>query len=186
MNISTNSFGLKKSSIDVDPAHRTNEGFRFRANKIQRVQEAIEKNSICESSPNRLHQGNTYEKIMNLRPREQHKELDGQFRFQPRSSVEKVIDSFQNRNPLCSIRDKDIFSENLVKRNKHGVILKKNFDIYRKTINSKEENPFTLFRKSQQDKTNKTTIDQPDQEEQESIPIKKPRKLLLEPKKLFP
>lgn len=52
------------------------------------------KNAICDPSPTRMHTGSTYEKIMNLRPREQVKELDGQFRFKAKSNAEKVIDSY--------------------------------------------------------------------------------------------
>jgi hypothetical protein len=58
------------------------------------VSEAMSKNAICDNSPTRMHEGNTFEKIMNLRPREQLKELDGQFRFKAKSNVEKVIDSY--------------------------------------------------------------------------------------------
>lgn len=57
----------KNSSIDV--TLRTNEGMKFSATTVQRVQDAIRHNSIYESSPNKLHEGTTYEKIMNLRPR---------------------------------------------------------------------------------------------------------------------
>ena len=47
------------------------------ANQRQRVQEAVEANSILDSSPSRLSFGNTKEKLMNLRPRQHEKELDG-------------------------------------------------------------------------------------------------------------
>ena len=76
---------------------------RFASNNIERVTDAIKKNAIYESSPNRLHEGNTYEKIMNLRPRDKKQELNGDFRYQPKSSVEKVLDSLQNRNAMSSI-----------------------------------------------------------------------------------
>lgn len=54
---------------------------RFASNNIERVTDAIKKNAIYESSPNRLHEGNTYEKIMNLRPRDKKQELNGDFRY---------------------------------------------------------------------------------------------------------
>jgi hypothetical protein len=40
----------------------------------------------------------TFNKV--IRQREEHKELAGQFRFQPRSSVHRVLESLQNRDQL--------------------------------------------------------------------------------------
>lgn len=41
-----------------------------------------------------MHEGTTYEKIMNLRPRERSKELDGDMTYKPKSNIEKVINNF--------------------------------------------------------------------------------------------
>jgi len=41
----------------------------------------MKKNECLESSPSDIHKGTTYEKIMNLRPRDKYKDLDGEFRF---------------------------------------------------------------------------------------------------------
>lgn len=83
---------LQSSLIDV--SLRTNEGMKFQATHVQRLNESLDKNSICESSPNRMHEGTTFEKIMNLRPRERSKELDGDMTYKPKSNIEKVINNF--------------------------------------------------------------------------------------------
>ena len=82
----------------------------------------MKRNSILEPSPTKLHEGNTYEEIMNLRPRDQTKELDGQFRFKPRSNVEKVIDSYHKNYPLNSVKNEQAFSPSLMNKNKKGHI----------------------------------------------------------------
>ena len=54
---------------------------------------------MLESSPTSLHTGTTYEKIMNLRPRDKDKEIGApSFRFQAKSGVERVYDSLIARN----------------------------------------------------------------------------------------
>lgn len=75
-----------------DPARRTNEGFRYKGNHYERLIEAVESNEVCESSPNGLHRGSTYEKIMNLRPRDRSLEINGDFKFKPRSIIEKFTE----------------------------------------------------------------------------------------------
>lgn len=60
----------------------------------------MKKNECLESSPSDIHKGTTYEKIMNLRPRDKQKDLDGEFRFKAKSNVEKVLDHVRYRNPL--------------------------------------------------------------------------------------
>ena len=82
----------------------------------------MQKNAICDGSPTRTHEGTTYEKIMNLRPRDQIKELDGQFRFKAKSNAEKVIDSYQNNYPLNSVKNEDAFSVHLMRKNIKGHI----------------------------------------------------------------
>jgi len=42
---------------------------------------------------------------MNLRPRNRSKEIEGDFRYQPNSNIEKVIDKFKSRNPLSSVKN---------------------------------------------------------------------------------
>ena len=60
---------------------RYNQGFRFASTKAERVKDAMKKNANLESSPTRIHEGTTYEKIMNLRPRDKSSEIDGDFRY---------------------------------------------------------------------------------------------------------
>lgn len=92
-----------KSQASLDPTLRTNFGFRFAHNNRERVSSAIKKNAILESSPSEIYKGTTYEKIMNLRPREKEKDLDGEFRFKAKSNAEKVLDHIRYRNPLQSL-----------------------------------------------------------------------------------
>ena len=63
----------------------TPRNFRFTNTTDERIQEALVRNSIMESSPNRpCLTMETSEEIMNLRPREEHKELSrAHFRFKP-------------------------------------------------------------------------------------------------------
>lgn len=65
------------ANSQMDPALRTNEGFRFQASKVQRINDSLDRNRVCESSPSRIHEGTTYEKIMDLRPRDRSKEIHG-------------------------------------------------------------------------------------------------------------
>jgi len=61
--------------------------------------DAVEKNKICETSPSALHEGTTYEKIMNLRPRNRASELNGDFKFKPNNAFEKFYDHISKPNP---------------------------------------------------------------------------------------
>ena len=72
----------------------TPRGFRFTDNKEERVKDALQRNSILESSPNRKTLTNqTPEQIMHLRPREEHKELSHTFRFKPAIQAERIAES---------------------------------------------------------------------------------------------
>lgn len=111
-----------------DPMLRTNEGIRFRGNQAERVMEALKNNEMCESSPTALHKGTTYEKIMDLRPRDRSLELDGDFRFKPRSTLEKFADKI-SINASNSIKTDEMFSRHLKNDNKRPLFtLKKNLD----------------------------------------------------------
>lgn len=112
----------------MDAGLRTNEGLRYTANQFQRVSDNMEQNSMCESSPNRMHEGMTYEKIMNLRPRDRSKEIDGDMRYQAKSSVEKVVDSIKNRNALASIKTiQAVATKN--KKGLNSIYFKKNMNM---------------------------------------------------------
>ena len=50
-----------------------------------------------------------------VRPREEHKEIAGQFRFQPRTSVHRVLESLQNREQMY-LKKEEILSETLGNR----------------------------------------------------------------------
>lgn len=68
----------------IDASKRNNIGIRFTSNQRERVKLAVLNNSNLDPSPNRLHEGTTYEKIMNLRPREKDKEIGhASFRYKP-------------------------------------------------------------------------------------------------------
>ena len=54
--------------------------------------------------------GTTHEKIMNLRPRDKNSELNGDFRYQAKSNVEKVLDSVKNRNAPASMKTEQLIS----------------------------------------------------------------------------
>lgn len=97
----------------------------------------MQKNAILEPSPTRLHEGNTFEKIMNLRPRDEGRELDGQFRFQAKSNAEKVIDSYNKNYPLNSVKNEDAFSPTLMKKNLKGHI-KRNLQYVQKRGSNKK------------------------------------------------
>ena len=51
------------------------------------LQEAEKAANIYESDPTTLHTGTTHEKIMNLRPREEDKEIAGNMQYQPNTTV---------------------------------------------------------------------------------------------------
>ena len=78
-----------------------------------RIQEAVRKNSLLDSSPSKLHEGSTYEKIMNLRPRIAAKEIDGQMRYQAKSNAEKIVDKYHKEYPLFSVENKKALAPHL-------------------------------------------------------------------------
>ena len=111
-----------------DPGLRTNEGIRFRGNQAERVMEALKNNEFCESSPTALHRGTTREKLMDLRPRDRSLEIDGDFRFKPRSTFEKFADKV-SINATNSIKTDEIFSKHIKNDNKRPLFaLKKNLE----------------------------------------------------------
>ena len=79
-----------------------------------------------EPSPTRLHQGTTYEKIMNLRPRDKSSEIDGDFRYQAKSNVEKVLDKMKNRNAHGFTKTDELVTKSFKPSNQKGLVLKKN------------------------------------------------------------
>lgn len=113
----------------MDPALRTNEGFKFQASKVQRINDSLDQNQLCESSPTRIHEGTTYEKIMNLRPRDRSRELSGDMRYQAKSNVEKVIDGIKNRNALASIKTIQVINQKDAHKNINSIYFKKNLNL---------------------------------------------------------
>jgi hypothetical protein len=93
------------------------------------VKDAIKKHANLESSPTRLHQGTTYEKIMNLRPRDKSSEIDGDFRYQAKSNVEKVLDKIKNRNAMGSTKTDELITNKFTASHQKGLVLKKNLDL---------------------------------------------------------
>ena len=69
-------------------------GFRFTSTKNERLQEAIKRHGIFESSPTRAAiTRETVEMTMNLRPRQEDKELSRTFRFKPTIQAERIADT---------------------------------------------------------------------------------------------
>lgn len=77
---------------------------------------------MLESSPTKMHEGSTHEKIMNLRPRVPSKELAGEFRYKAKSNAEKVIDSYHKNYPLSSFGGEDAFSSHMMQKGLKGII----------------------------------------------------------------
>jgi hypothetical protein len=100
-----------------DPGLRTNEGIRYRGNNLERLMEAMKTNEMCESSPTQIHKGTTYEKIMNLRPRDRSLELNGDMKYKPRSTFERFTDK-ANINMSNGVRTDELFSKHLYPKNK--------------------------------------------------------------------
>ena len=53
---------------------------------------------------------------MNLRPRDKNSELNGDFRYQPKSNVEKVLDTMKYRNPMDSVKTDELISNRFKSR----------------------------------------------------------------------
>ena len=100
-----------------DPSLRTNEGIRHRGNNLERVMEALKRNEMCEPSPTQIHKGTTYEKIMNLRPRDRSLEINGDFKYQPRSTFERFTE-IATINASNGTRTDELFSKHLYPKNK--------------------------------------------------------------------
>jgi len=108
---------------------------------------------------------------MNLRPREADKELDGCFRFKPRSNVEKVVDAYRKNYPLDSLPNSEAFSAHLLGR---GVIIKKNIDFLQK---KEKKNKDELMSSYEHEKLQKL----------EKLKHKnEPKMIKLKPQNLFP
>ena len=52
----------------------------------------MRKNHIYDSSPTDMYRSEGPEQLMNLRPRQQDKEIGEQFRFKAKTSVERICD----------------------------------------------------------------------------------------------
>ena len=90
--------------------------FRFTSTQKERVRDALEQNAILESSPTRRTLRNkTSEEMMNLRPREEHKELCGLFRFKP-TTTERIAEGIAIHNrtkmPKSIIESQDVRRSN--------------------------------------------------------------------------
>lgn len=107
----TTNLNFKKSCIDT--RLRTNQGFRFASSQAQRIQQAMNKNRDLESEPTAKCNGTTDEKLLNLRPRDKSKELSGEFRFQPRSSIERVMDRMRDSNPINFCKPEQLIASHL-------------------------------------------------------------------------
>jgi hypothetical protein len=67
--------------------------FRFSPSKQERIKDAMEKHSVLDTSPNKLHTGKTKEQLMDLRPRMRDKEIGHEpFRHTAKTRIEHVYD----------------------------------------------------------------------------------------------
>ena len=99
---------------------------------------------------------------MNLRPRNQSLELDGNFRYKAKSNAEKIIDKFNKIYPMHSMENKVAVAPHLL--NSQGFI-KKNIDFLQQKSRMKE---------------NSNSLDV------KQLSSKKARKISLKPQYLFP
>ena len=66
---------FNSSTMQADASLRNNYGFRFMSNQLERVNDALQQNSVMDSSPTDLYKGNTPITILKLRKRDKTKEL---------------------------------------------------------------------------------------------------------------
>ena len=103
--------------MKFDVTLRNNIGFRFSSTQNERINMAKALGSRLDSSPTSIHEGSTYEKIMNLRPRNVDKELGPpSFRYRPTNYLEKVTDTLRYRNPVAIASNKEVFASNLLNK----------------------------------------------------------------------
>ena len=69
---------------------------------------------------------------MNLRPRDRSKELNGEFRFKARSSIERVMDRIRDSNPIHMGRPEQLVSNHLQRKlgNQSVIVLNRDVDMY--------------------------------------------------------
>ena len=110
----------RKSS--VDPARRTNEGWRFGSFRTtaERVKAVTRTNQIYDSTPTKL-MDHTPENIMNLRERNRTLEISDTFRHKPGDYFEKLRDSLENRNPVGPTMTKELVAPHLYKKAQHKI-----------------------------------------------------------------
>jgi hypothetical protein len=77
----------------------------------------MKKNEIMDTSPSNIHNGQTYETILKLRPRDKSKELNQDMRFTAKNYAEKLNDKITRRNPSYSYKNCDMFHQTLVGSN---------------------------------------------------------------------
>jgi len=106
-----------------DVSKRNNIGFRFSSTQRERVKLAVDQGARLESSPTAIHEGTTFEKIMNLRPRQCEKEIGPpSFRYRPNNYLEKLKDGVLNQNPPNWGKIDEVFAPSLL--NKKGEVAK--------------------------------------------------------------
>lgn len=91
-----------------------------------------------DNAPSKLCYGFTRETILNLRPLEKSKQLDGTFRYKAKSNVEKIIDAYRYyQNPLSTFSNKQAMAPHLIKKG----LFKNNIDMLNdKKLKLKPEN----------------------------------------------
>jgi len=81
-------------SLAATSKHLDSKCFRYKHTKVEHLQDAIEKNAILESSPNRhILKMETLEQALNLRPRQEDRELSRHFRFKATCQAERIAES---------------------------------------------------------------------------------------------
>lgn len=108
----------KSTAFDV--TKRNNIGFRFSSTQRERIKIGQAFGSYMDCSPTRIHEGQTYEKIMNLRPRQAEKEVGpASFRFRANNYLEKVSDTLRYRNPVSIASSNEVYAKNLLNKQGH-------------------------------------------------------------------
>jgi hypothetical protein len=72
--------------------------FKYMGTNAQRIANAQYWNQMCDSIPTDLHKSGAPENLMKLRNRQPEKELYGQFRFKPKTRIERLFDTLSKRD----------------------------------------------------------------------------------------
>eukprot|EP00347_Sterkiella_histriomuscorum_P002193 403369108 len=100
---------------------RPTKEMRFASNNLERIKEAIDRNKNLSSDPTDMHNGQTQESILNLRPFDKSKVINQSnpsFKFKPATSIERVYETIQNSRNLApsDLADKTLLNNRSTKK----------------------------------------------------------------------